>query len=184
MKITTLGIVVAAAFTAQSAYSFTQDNSSVSLPSVDKEASQKPQKMEQILSQYDVNNNGSLDKNELERYIQSNDSAMQGDKQARKGDKVTVTQKPAQVTVDQKPANITVKQPKPEVTITTQDPDISIDQRKPEVTVDQSDPKVRVSAGKPAVDVEREDPEINVEQPQADVSIESQEPEIEIDQDR
>ena len=98
-----------------------------------------------VIEQYDVNKNGELDRDELQAYM--SDSQPQATE--RKGDKVSVVQKPAIVTINQKPAQITVTQPKPEVSITTNDPDISIQQPEPEVTVSQAKPKVNVKTGKP-----------------------------------
>lgn len=185
MKITTLGLVITAAFTSYSGFAQVQEEQPIPLSKQSIQDNKQPQDMKKILSQYDKDGDGSLNESELKEYIQANElSSQSSNEQARKGDKVTVTQKPAKITVNQKPANITVKQPKPEVTITSQDPDITIDQRKPEVNVDQSDPKVRVSAGKPAVDVDREDPEVKVDQPEADVSIESEDPQIKVNEER
>ncbi|WOI36789.1 DUF6470 family protein [Alteromonas sp. CI.11.F.A3] len=121
-----------------------------------------------VIEKYDVNNNGELDKNELQNYMMEK----QPEAAARNGDKVSVTQRPAIVTINQKPAQITVRQPKPEVSITTNDPDISIEQPEPKVTVSQAQPKVNVKSGKPAVDVRQEDPDVAISQPDPTVNIE------------
>ncbi|QJR81630.1 EF-hand domain-containing protein [Alteromonas pelagimontana] len=135
--------------------------------------------LQKVFEQYDVNHSGELDKDELNQYIaatQSKGNATSED--SRQGDKVTVTQKPAQITIDQKPAQVTVRQPKPEVTITTRDPDIQIDQPEPEVNVAQSKPRVNVKAGKPAIDVEQENPDVKIQQPDPEVQVDQKEVEV------
>ncbi|MCW8092331.1 hypothetical protein [Alteromonas sp. ASW11-130] len=140
---------------------------------------------ENVLAKYDKNGNGELDKKELKRYFEDNSSTSTlASSEQRKGDKVTVTQKPAQITVNQKPAQITVRQPKPEVTITTQDPDITIDQPEPKVEVAQSKPQIKVDPGKPAIDVQQEDPQIDVKQRDPSVEVEESELEVAVNKKR
>ncbi|MCW8109571.1 hypothetical protein OPS25_13765 [Alteromonas ponticola] len=139
---------------------------------------------EAVLDKYDINRNGELDKTELARYFEANQGKDVAASDAPKGDKITVTQKPAQVTVNQKPAQITVRQPKPEVTISTQDPDITIDQPEPEVEVTQTEPRVKVKPGKPAVDVAQEQPKVDIDQPDPEVEVEEADMEVAVNKKR
>lgn len=141
---------------------------------------------EEILGEYDQDNDQALNQEEYQRLLvfiteQERDGEGEVVVQAQQP-RVAVDSEPPEVNVDPAEPQVSVQQISPNVRVEPAGPDVTVDQKRPTVIVRQPRPEVTVNIPKPEVEVILRDPDVNVETGRPDVSVELQQPRVSVSQ--
>ncbi|WP_346796515.1 hypothetical protein R5M92_13650 [Halomonas sp. Bachu 37] len=141
---------------------------------------------ENILGEYDRDNDQALNQEEYQRLLvfiteQERDGEGEVVVQAQQP-RVAVDSEPPEVNVDPAEPRVSVQQISPNVRVEPAGPDVTVDQKRPTVIVRQPRPEVTVNIPKPEVEVILRDPDVDVESGRPDVSVELQEPRVDVSQ--
>lgn len=141
---------------------------------------------EEILGEYDQDNDQALNQEEYQRLLvfiteQERDGEGEVVVQAQQP-RVAVDSEPPEVNVDPAEPQVSVQQISPSVRVEPAGPDVTVDQKRPTVIVRQPRPEVTVNIPKPEVEVILRDPDVDVETGRPDVSVELQQPRVSVSQ--
>lgn len=141
---------------------------------------------EEILGEYDQDDDQALDQEEYQRLLvfiteQERDGEGEIVVQAQQP-RVAVESEPPEVNVDPAEPQVSVQQISPTVRVEPAGPDVTVDQKRPTVIVRQPRPEVTVNIPKPEVEVILRDPDVDVETGRPDVSVELQQPRVNVSQ--
>ncbi|MGY2462056.1 hypothetical protein [Vreelandella sulfidaeris] len=141
---------------------------------------------EEILGEYDQDDDQALDQEEYHRLLvfiteQERDGEGEVVVQAQQP-RVAVESEPPEVNVDPAEPQVSVQQISPNVRVEPAGPDVTVDQKRPTVIVRQPRPEVTVNIPQPEVEVILRDPDVDVETGRPDVSVELQEPRVNVSQ--
>ncbi|MFB9867983.1 hypothetical protein [Vreelandella sulfidaeris] len=150
------------------------------------EESQVQAGREEILGDYDQDNDQALNQEEYQRLLvfiteQERDGEGEVLVQAQQP-RVSVDSEPPKVNVDPAEPEVSVQQVSPKVTVEPAGPDVTVDQKRPTVIVRQPRPEITVNIPKPEVEVILRDPDVDVEAGRPDVSVELQQPRVNVSQ--
>ena len=143
---------------------------------------------EQVLGEYDQNNDQALNQEEYRQllvFITEQELDGEGEVVVQSQQpRVAVDTDPPKVKVDPAEPQVSVQQISPKVRVEPSSPDVTVDQKRPKVIITQPRPEVTVNIPKPQVEVILRDPDVNVETGRPDVSVQMQQPKVNVSQGR
>ncbi|GHB09692.1 PRC-barrel domain-containing protein [Modicisalibacter luteus] len=139
------------------------------------------QNREQVMSEYDRNNDQALNLQEFQPLLVAITERGQN---VDAPEEVVVQSQQPKVVVDTDPPEVQVDPAEPEVAVDQKAPKVKVDPADPQVTVDQQKPKVIVTQPKPTVEVTVPDPEVKVVMRDPNVQVDTNKPEVEVIQQK
>ncbi|MEC9484128.1 MAG: PRC-barrel domain-containing protein [Halomonas sp.] len=152
------------------------------------EAAQIQRGRDQILGEYDRDNDQALALQEFQPLLvvsadaeQNVDDAEQVVVQSQQP-KVVVDTDPPKVKVDPAEPEVAVEQQPAKVVVDPANPQVAVEQVPPKIIVTQPKPQIEVTVPEPEVEVVMRDPNVNVDTPKPEVEVVQPKPEVTVNQ--